>query len=162
MFFCNELGKRASKVHKNNSNPVFWSKGKFLYPCDSFGRRIIHSILFHFFKGLRQTAITSKVPATKRSMERYLFHVKALLHATSNGCTFWMGKSCPFSLYCSVYWFVVMSGHICSLTNKSNFPFMHPSYSFSEPSIVNILHTCIPYFHKTLIFGFYEKNNFVR
>ncbi|KAJ4823344.1 hypothetical protein Tsubulata_040599 [Turnera subulata] len=43
-------------------------------------------------KGLKQTAITSKIPAAKRSMERYLFRVKALLHATSSGCTFWMGN----------------------------------------------------------------------
>ncbi|KAL5581637.1 hypothetical protein UlMin_014079 [Ulmus minor] len=43
-------------------------------------------------KGLKQTAITSKIPATKRSMERFLFHVKALLHTTSSGCTFWMGN----------------------------------------------------------------------
>ncbi|PON88034.1 Fanconi anaemia protein FANCD [Trema orientale] len=43
-------------------------------------------------KGLKQTVITSKIPATKRSMERYLFHVKALLHTTSSGCTFWMGN----------------------------------------------------------------------
>ncbi|KAA8544885.1 hypothetical protein F0562_019717 [Nyssa sinensis] len=43
-------------------------------------------------KGSKQTAITSKIPATKRSMERFLFHVKALLHSTSTGCTFWMGN----------------------------------------------------------------------
>ncbi|XVF20995.1 hypothetical protein REPUB_Repub12eG0052600 [Reevesia pubescens] len=43
-------------------------------------------------KGLKQIAITGKIPATKRSLERFLFHVKALLHATSNGCTFWMGN----------------------------------------------------------------------
>ncbi|XP_048434271.1 LOW QUALITY PROTEIN: Fanconi anemia group D2 protein homolog [Pyrus x bretschneideri] len=43
-------------------------------------------------KGLRQTSITRKIPATKRSMERLLFSVKALLHTSSNGCTFWMGS----------------------------------------------------------------------
>ncbi|TXG57764.1 hypothetical protein EZV62_015593 [Acer yangbiense] len=43
-------------------------------------------------KGLKQTVITSKIPATKRSMERFLFCVKALLHTTSSGCTFWMGN----------------------------------------------------------------------
>lgn len=43
-------------------------------------------------QGLKQTTITSKIPSTKRSMERFLFHVKALLHSTSSGCTFWMGK----------------------------------------------------------------------
>ncbi|KAE8685890.1 putative UDP-glucosyl transferase 71C4 [Hibiscus syriacus] len=43
-------------------------------------------------KGLKQTAITGKIPATKRSLERFLFRVKALLHSTSNGCTFWMGN----------------------------------------------------------------------
>ncbi|XP_048327057.2 uncharacterized protein LOC107405260 isoform X1 [Ziziphus jujuba] len=43
-------------------------------------------------KGLKRTVITSKIPATKRSMERFLFHVKALLHETSSGCTFWMGN----------------------------------------------------------------------
>ncbi|GAB2275188.1 hypothetical protein Dimus_009950 [Dionaea muscipula] len=43
-------------------------------------------------KGSRQMAITGKVPATKRSMERFLFHVKSLLHATSGGSIFWMGN----------------------------------------------------------------------
>ncbi|XP_022863768.1 Fanconi anemia group D2 protein isoform X2 [Olea europaea var. sylvestris] len=43
-------------------------------------------------KGSKQTAITSKIPATKRSMERFLFHVKALLYSTSSGCTFWIGN----------------------------------------------------------------------
>ncbi|XP_062107055.1 uncharacterized protein LOC133818291 [Humulus lupulus] len=43
-------------------------------------------------KGLKQTVITCKIPATKRSMERYLFHVKALLYSTPSGCTFWMGN----------------------------------------------------------------------
>ncbi|GMI98522.1 Fanconi Anemia D2 [Hibiscus trionum] len=43
-------------------------------------------------KGLKQTAITGRIPATKRSLERFLFRVKALLHSTSNGCTFWMGN----------------------------------------------------------------------
>jgi hypothetical protein len=47
--------------------------------------------LLLFVKGSKQTAITSKIPATKRSMERFLFRVKALLHSTSSGCTFWMG-----------------------------------------------------------------------
>ncbi|KAH0768177.1 hypothetical protein KY285_004048 [Solanum tuberosum] len=41
-------------------------------------------------KGMKQTAITSKIPITKRSMERFLFRVKELLHSTSSGCTFWM------------------------------------------------------------------------
>ncbi|CAA7045362.1 unnamed protein product [Microthlaspi erraticum] len=43
-------------------------------------------------KGMKQTAITSKIPATKRSLERFLFHVKALLHTTSRGSNFWMGS----------------------------------------------------------------------
>ncbi|XP_060218210.1 uncharacterized protein LOC132645313 isoform X1 [Lycium barbarum] len=43
-------------------------------------------------KGMKQTAITSKIPITKRSMERFLFRVKELLHSTSSGCTFWMGN----------------------------------------------------------------------
>ncbi|KAH9737286.1 Fanconi anemia group D2 protein [Citrus sinensis] len=43
-------------------------------------------------KGLKQTVITSKIPTTKRSMERFLFRVKALLHTKSSGCTFWMGN----------------------------------------------------------------------
>ncbi|KAJ9541107.1 hypothetical protein OSB04_027613 [Centaurea solstitialis] len=43
-------------------------------------------------KGLKQTGITSKIPATKRSLERFLFRVKALLHSSSNGCSFWMGN----------------------------------------------------------------------
>ncbi|KAL7120198.1 hypothetical protein ACP275_02G108500 [Erythranthe tilingii] len=43
-------------------------------------------------KGSKQTAITCKIPATKRSMERFLFHVKGLLYATPSGCSFWMGN----------------------------------------------------------------------
>ncbi|XP_042478961.1 Fanconi anemia group D2 protein homolog isoform X2 [Macadamia integrifolia] len=43
-------------------------------------------------KGLKQTSITTKIPATKRSLERFLFQVKSLLHNTSNGCSFWMGN----------------------------------------------------------------------
>ncbi|XP_031402622.1 Fanconi anemia group D2 protein homolog isoform X2 [Punica granatum] len=43
-------------------------------------------------KGLKQMAITSKVPATKRSLERFVFRVKALLLASASGCTFWMGN----------------------------------------------------------------------
>ncbi|KDP30138.1 hypothetical protein JCGZ_18133 [Jatropha curcas] len=43
-------------------------------------------------KGLKQVASTSKIPSTKRSIECFLFRVKALLHTTSNGCTFWMGN----------------------------------------------------------------------
>ncbi|KAM5580264.1 hypothetical protein ABKV19_009822 [Rosa sericea] len=43
-------------------------------------------------KGLRQTSITRKIPATKRSMERFLFCVKALLHTAPSGLTFWMGN----------------------------------------------------------------------
>ncbi|KAH0721778.1 hypothetical protein KY290_006776 [Solanum tuberosum] len=44
-------------------------------------------------KGMKQTAITSKIPITKRSMERFLFRVKELLHSTSSGCTFWMASA---------------------------------------------------------------------
>ncbi|XP_068656016.1 uncharacterized protein [Aristolochia californica] len=43
-------------------------------------------------KGTKRTVITSKIPGTKRSMERFLFHVKGLFHNTSNGATFWMGN----------------------------------------------------------------------
>ncbi|XP_034701631.1 Fanconi anemia group D2 protein homolog [Vitis riparia] len=43
-------------------------------------------------KGLKQTVITSKIPSTKRSMERFLFRVKALLHTSPSECTFWMGN----------------------------------------------------------------------
>ncbi|KAL4577980.1 hypothetical protein LXL04_014095 [Taraxacum kok-saghyz] len=43
-------------------------------------------------KGLKQTGITCKIPATKRSLERLLFRVKALLHSSSSGCKFWMGN----------------------------------------------------------------------
>ena len=37
--------------------------------------------------------ITSKVPPAKRSMEKFLFQVKALLHNCSTEKKFWMGKS---------------------------------------------------------------------
>eukprot|EP00257_Ricinus_communis_P018264 XP_015576929.1 Fanconi anemia group D2 protein homolog isoform X1 [Ricinus communis] len=43
-------------------------------------------------KVLKKIAVTSKIPSTKRAIERFLFHVKALLHATSNARTFWMGN----------------------------------------------------------------------
>ncbi|CAM8879244.1 unnamed protein product [Rhodiola kirilowii] len=43
-------------------------------------------------KGFKQTNITSNVPATKRSMERYLFRVKALIHDGASGCSFSMGN----------------------------------------------------------------------
>ncbi|KAG9439837.1 hypothetical protein H6P81_020002 [Aristolochia fimbriata] len=43
-------------------------------------------------KGTKRTVITSKIPGTKRSMERFLFQVKGLFHNTSNGATFWMGN----------------------------------------------------------------------
>lgn len=43
-------------------------------------------------KGFKRTVVTSKIPAVKRSMERYLFCVKALLHSTSHGNSFWMGN----------------------------------------------------------------------
>ncbi|THU74124.1 hypothetical protein C4D60_Mb04t30040 [Musa balbisiana] len=50
-------------------------------------------------KGLKRTMVTSKVPATKRSMERFLFHVKALLHSTPSDSTFWMGNLKHKDLY---------------------------------------------------------------
>ncbi|PWA40771.1 hypothetical protein CTI12_AA542930 [Artemisia annua] len=43
-------------------------------------------------KGLKQTGITCKIPATKRSLERLLFRVKALLHSSSSGLTFEVGN----------------------------------------------------------------------
>ncbi|XP_073109339.1 uncharacterized protein [Elaeis guineensis] len=43
-------------------------------------------------KGSKRTMVTRNVPATKRSLERFVFHVKALLHNTSSGCSFWMGN----------------------------------------------------------------------
>lgn len=51
-------------------------------------------------KGSKRTMVTSRIPATKRSMEKFLFHVKALLHSnTSSGCTFWMGNLKHKDLY---------------------------------------------------------------
>ncbi|KAL5726309.1 hypothetical protein ACHQM5_009361 [Ranunculus cassubicifolius] len=50
-------------------------------------------------KGCKRTMITSKIPATKRSMERFLFGVKALLYSTSNGGNFWMGNLKHKDLY---------------------------------------------------------------
>ncbi|XP_065854145.1 uncharacterized protein [Euphorbia lathyris] len=43
-------------------------------------------------KGSKQIVITSKIPSTKRSIERFLFHVKALLHTKASASTFWMGN----------------------------------------------------------------------
>jgi Fanconi anemia group D2 protein len=36
--------------------------------------------------------VACKVPAVKRSMEKFVFCVKALLHGASHGNSFWMGK----------------------------------------------------------------------
>ncbi|KAH7286612.1 hypothetical protein KP509_32G015100 [Ceratopteris richardii] len=43
-------------------------------------------------KGSKKMPVTSKVPAVKRSLERYVFCIKALLHSTSQGNSFWMGN----------------------------------------------------------------------
>ncbi|KAI5013822.1 hypothetical protein ZWY2020_047314 [Hordeum vulgare] len=43
-------------------------------------------------KGYKRTMITSKIPATKRSMERFLFQVKALLEHCSNVERCWIGN----------------------------------------------------------------------
>ncbi|KAL5199046.1 hypothetical protein ABZP36_002558, partial [Zizania latifolia] len=45
-------------------------------------------------KGYKPTMITSKIPATKRSMEWFLFQVKALLQSCSTEDGFLMGKFC--------------------------------------------------------------------
>ena len=37
--------------------------------------------------------MATKVPAVKRSMEKFIFCVKALLHGASNGSAFWMGNN---------------------------------------------------------------------
>lgn len=42
-------------------------------------------------KGHKRTMITSKIPVAKRSLERFVFQVKALLHNCSTEETFWMG-----------------------------------------------------------------------
>nr|BAD31595.1 putative fanconi anemia, complementation group D2 [Oryza sativa Japonica Group] len=41
--------------------------------------------------GHKRTMITSKIPVAKRSLERFVFQVKALLHNCSTEETFWMG-----------------------------------------------------------------------
>ncbi|KAL2650478.1 hypothetical protein R1flu_018606 [Riccia fluitans] len=43
-------------------------------------------------KGQKRMPVTCKVPLVKRSMERYVFCIKALLHGTSHGDSFWMGN----------------------------------------------------------------------
>ncbi|RLM86813.1 hypothetical protein C2845_PM04G02790 [Panicum miliaceum] len=43
-------------------------------------------------KGYKRTMITSKVPPAKRSLEKFLFQVKALLHNCSTEKKFWMGN----------------------------------------------------------------------
>ncbi|XP_066393357.1 uncharacterized protein [Miscanthus floridulus] len=53
--------------------------------------RIIQSICSDA-KGNKRTMITSKVPPAKRSMERFLFQVKALLHNCSTEKEFQMGN----------------------------------------------------------------------
>ncbi|KAJ7549079.1 hypothetical protein O6H91_07G039400 [Diphasiastrum complanatum] len=53
--------------------------------------RIIQTICAEA-KGQKKMPVTCKVPAVKRSMERYVFCIKALLHGASNGTSFWMGN----------------------------------------------------------------------
>ncbi|RCV09513.1 hypothetical protein SETIT_2G035600v2 [Setaria italica] len=53
--------------------------------------RIIQTICAEA-KGYKRTMITSKIPPAKRSMERFLFQVKALLHNCSTEKKFWMGN----------------------------------------------------------------------
>jgi Fanconi anemia group D2 protein len=43
-------------------------------------------------KGQKRMPVACKVPAVKRSMEKFVFCVKALLHGASHGNSFWMGK----------------------------------------------------------------------
>ncbi|KAI5068077.1 hypothetical protein GOP47_0016422 [Adiantum capillus-veneris] len=43
-------------------------------------------------KGSKKLPVTSKIPAVKRSLERYVFCIKALLHSVSQGNSFWMGN----------------------------------------------------------------------
>ncbi|XP_024372058.1 uncharacterized protein [Physcomitrium patens] len=43
-------------------------------------------------KGHKRMPVATKVPAVKRSMEKFIFCVKALLHGASNGSAFWMGN----------------------------------------------------------------------
>lgn len=50
--------------------------------------------------------MATKVPAVKRSMEKFIFCVKALLHGASNGSAFWMGKS--FHLVFLVFYFICL------------------------------------------------------
>ncbi|KAF3551119.1 hypothetical protein DY000_02001474 [Brassica cretica] len=48
-----------------------------------------------FLKGMKQSAITSKIPATKRSPERFLFNVKAILRTTHEAPTSgWVRHDC--------------------------------------------------------------------
>lgn len=67
---------------------------------------------YSFQKGLKQTVITSKIPATKRSMERFLFCVKALLHTTSSGCSFWMGMQYTSLVFLWVFFWVGWKGSL--------------------------------------------------
>ncbi|KAF5798258.1 putative fanconi anaemia protein FANCD2 [Helianthus annuus] len=62
-----------------------------LFKDFQFGTRTLQTLCSEA-KGLKQTSITSRIPATKRSLERFLFRVKALLHTSSSGCTFSMGN----------------------------------------------------------------------
>jgi hypothetical protein len=43
-------------------------------------------------QGQKRMPVACKVPAVKRSMEKFVFCVKALLHGASHGNSFWMGK----------------------------------------------------------------------
>ena len=43
-------------------------------------------------QGQKRMPVACKVPAVKRSMERFVFCVKALLHGASHGNSFWMGN----------------------------------------------------------------------
>ncbi|GJN24532.1 hypothetical protein PR202_gb12276 [Eleusine coracana subsp. coracana] len=71
-----DTAQRTSESDENNPDYMFRGQGQ--YPG--------------LVQGYKRTMITSKVPATKRSMERFLFQVKALLHNCSSEDTFWLGN----------------------------------------------------------------------
>ncbi|KAK9073621.1 hypothetical protein SSX86_007945 [Deinandra increscens subsp. villosa] len=62
-----------------------------LFKDFQMGTRVLQALCSDA-KGLKQTSITSKIPATKRSLERFVFRVKALLHSSSSGCTLSIGN----------------------------------------------------------------------
>ncbi|KAJ3707216.1 hypothetical protein LUZ61_010921 [Rhynchospora tenuis] len=82
--FLKAFGFLKSHFEKNSNKIIEMVKGL------QKATRLIQTICSEA-KGSKRTMITTKIPATKKSLERLLFEVKALLHNNTTGRTFELG-----------------------------------------------------------------------